>query len=130
MRRELNAHYTAELLKLYLIGLSEKFPMMPLNTILSNYLLMSDDGTEVTRLFQQGCDFYEAIKQIEEMPDTAASPKPQPFDPIKPKEIVKLTPNLLKSTTLRLEPIDPNANRLPPLPMVSLTKAVESASEG
>ena len=92
MRPELTSYYTGEILRKWLEGLANKFPLQPLSAVLQNYLLMSDDGTEVTRLALLGAGFYEMIKQLETMPDQEADKKLIPVSKPFPGAQINLSP--------------------------------------
>jgi hypothetical protein len=69
MKRDLVEHYTGELLKRFLQGLSLQFPLNPLSAVLQNYLMLSDDGTDNSYISKYGKEFYQCIKDLEEMPE-------------------------------------------------------------
>ena len=64
--------YLTEILQTWLQELSLKFPMSPLNAILSNYLNFPEDGTETSRLHLASHKIYEQIKWLETLPDDLA----------------------------------------------------------
>jgi hypothetical protein len=72
MQTGLIEHYMTEILQNWLSDLSKKFPMSPLNAILSNYLMFPEDGTNTARLHIVSHQLYKQIKMLEELPDEVA----------------------------------------------------------
>lgn len=64
--------YIVEMLKLYFEELADKFPMSPLNAILTNHLFLPEPGSKVSRLHEASAKLYHQIKLLEGLPDEQA----------------------------------------------------------